>query len=164
MSYTRRTYLSIGKIAAPVALLGLKIYTKVTNRPRVRVLVENEDGEILLIQNVFSQSKSWIFPGGGVGRSETLVEAACRELYEETGIKKPTSQLNFLSFQNKKETGLSFDVPIFYILVQKNDLPMKLHNPIEIAAVRWFRKDNLPKEISKLIQAAINELDDKYSR
>ena len=50
----------------------------------VRVLVQNPQGEILLVKH--SYVPGWYLPGGGVDHGEDVETAAKREVYEETGI------------------------------------------------------------------------------
>ena len=52
--------------------------------PSVNVIVENEQGEILLIQR--SDNGNWALPGGAIDIGESLTQAAIREVQEETGI------------------------------------------------------------------------------
>jgi 8-oxo-dGTP pyrophosphatase MutT (NUDIX family) len=57
-------------------------------RPTSRLLVLDEDDRVLLMKTVApdtSRAARWITPGGGVDEGETHVEAAVRELHEETG-------------------------------------------------------------------------------
>ncbi|WP_371740033.1 NUDIX hydrolase [Frigoribacterium sp. VKM Ac-2836] len=57
-------------------------------RPTSRLLVLDEDDRLLLMKTVAPDSTRaarWITPGGGVDPGETHVEAAIRELREETG-------------------------------------------------------------------------------
>jgi 8-oxo-dGTP pyrophosphatase MutT (NUDIX family) len=52
--------------------------------PSVNVIVENDQGEILLIQR--SDNGNWALPGGAIDIGESLTQAAIREVQEETGI------------------------------------------------------------------------------
>ena len=50
-------------------------------------LVENEKGEVLLVQRAYGSKKGkWSLPGGFVDRGERRDQAARRETREETGI------------------------------------------------------------------------------
>ena len=52
--------------------------------PSVNVVVENDEGEILLIRR--SDNNNWALPGGAIDLGESLTQAAIREVQEETGI------------------------------------------------------------------------------
>ena len=57
-------------------------------RATSRLVVLDEDDRVLLMDTVApstDRSTRWITPGGGVDPGETHVEAAIRELHEETG-------------------------------------------------------------------------------
>jgi 8-oxo-dGTP diphosphatase len=54
-------------------------------RIRVGVLI-CRDGEVLLVRHEKGGHSYWLVPGGGVDAGETMVEAAARELLEETNL------------------------------------------------------------------------------
>ena len=49
----------------------------------VRIVVRDGDERVLLVRHTYAPG--WHFPGGAVDRRETAVDAAVRELREETG-------------------------------------------------------------------------------
>lgn len=51
------------------------------------------DGKILLIKN--SYKEKYTIPCGGVNKNESIIQAAVRELKEETGIEIPEKSLRF---------------------------------------------------------------------
>lgn len=157
MSRGRRVYVSAGRVLSPVMILGLKFYTALTRRPRVRVIATNEFGEILLVRGIISHRGWWTLPGGGVNRREEWAEAASRELHEETGIKAPVKDFIYVRTVEKGELGLSFTAPLFHVVVSKRQLPQELFNPSEIADAGWFEVANLPKPITALARATASE-------
>jgi len=156
MSKSRRLYVASGRIAGPVASLFLSVYTLLTRKQRVRVIVENEHHEILLIVNVLRKRTAWTLPGGGIDRGESPAEAAKRELYEETGIDAPLSHFHYLRTVHQSESQLAFSAPIFYVAVQKKDLPEKPHNPREIAHLGWYKRDALPTDTAPFVVDVLN--------
>ena len=62
--------------------------TQTTDRFSARVVVIDDDGHVLLCRIDDPHDDKlpvWITPGGGVEGGETIVQAAVRELLEETG-------------------------------------------------------------------------------
>ena len=81
-------------IPAPLHRAGLRLAHAVRKRwwrvakvtPRgCRVMAFDAEGRVLLIRHSYG-SGSWMLPGGGLGRGETPLAAAGRELLEETGL------------------------------------------------------------------------------
>ncbi|WP_395110276.1 NUDIX hydrolase [Actinomadura sp. SCN-SB] len=52
--------------------------------PSVNVVVENDNGEILMIRR--TDNDNWAVPGGAIDLGESVSQAAVRETREETGI------------------------------------------------------------------------------
>jgi ADP-ribose pyrophosphatase YjhB (NUDIX family) len=52
--------------------------------PSVNVVIENDAGEILMIER--SDNGNWAVPGGAIDLGESMSQAAVRETKEETGI------------------------------------------------------------------------------
>jgi 8-oxo-dGTP pyrophosphatase MutT (NUDIX family) len=63
-------------------------------RPTARILVADPEGRVLLFSAREADGERWWFtPGGGVHRGETVLAAAVRELFEETGYAATESEL-----------------------------------------------------------------------
>lgn len=67
---------------------GLRVIWWRIARPRLegcRVIALNPQGRVLLIRHTYGTGR-WMPPGGGLGRGEDVLDAAARELAEETGL------------------------------------------------------------------------------
>jgi 8-oxo-dGTP diphosphatase len=157
MKNNRQVYVKFGRLISPIALLGLRLVTKITGLPRVRVIVVNERNEILLVRGIISHLGHWMLPGGGVNRHEQITHAVQRELYEETGVMRPVADFHYIRTIAKSELGLGYNAPLFSIAIKKDEVPKILHNPSEIAEIGWFKFGKLPSELSKLADYAIEE-------
>lgn len=69
----------------------------VKHRPTARVLIVNPADEVFLIKTHFDPELGleprWLTPGGGIDAGEDALQAAVRELFEETGLQVPPEQL-----------------------------------------------------------------------
>jgi len=151
----RRAYLAIGRILSPLFIIGLRFFTLLTGVERVRVIVLNERGEILLLKGVISDAK-WSLPGGGIERGETPISAARRELLEETGIEVQEKDCKYLATLEKVATGASYRAPLFLLRIHSSALPDHLVNKWEIAEIGWFQMSKLPVPLSHLVEVAIS--------
>lgn len=75
-------------------------------RPCVGVMLTNGKGEVFVGQRIDNDTPAWQMPQGGIDEGETPLEAALRELGEETGL--PEDSVVVVS-----ETGdwVTYDLP-----------------------------------------------------
>jgi mutator protein MutT len=128
------------------------IYNAVFHVPRARVLVWNENNEILLVRN-WAGKQQWGLPGGGVERGEEPIAAAMRELREEVGIALPLQSFTYIA-----TISYRYEAPIYSVTIQKSILSSVSHNPREIIAMQWFAPENLPADLSPLVPLALKNL------
>jgi 8-oxo-dGTP pyrophosphatase MutT (NUDIX family) len=65
--------------------------THVKHRETARIMLIDEEDRIFLLKTHFDPEVGlpprWLTPGGGIDSGESTLQAAVRELYEETGMK-----------------------------------------------------------------------------
>jgi putative (di)nucleoside polyphosphate hydrolase len=81
-------------------------------RPCVGVMIINDAGHIWSGRRIDNAANAWQMPQGGVDPGEALLDAAYREMGEETAIPKENTEL-----LAAMETPLKYDLP--YDLVPK---------------------------------------------
>ncbi|WP_299876633.1 RNA pyrophosphohydrolase [uncultured Sulfitobacter sp.] len=79
---------------------------KLPYRPCVGVMVLNAEGEVFVGQRTDRNYDAWQMPQGGVDPGETPVQAALRELGEETGISP-----DLVEVVAETEQWLPYDLP-----------------------------------------------------
>jgi ADP-ribose pyrophosphatase YjhB (NUDIX family) len=114
-------------------------------RPRtrgVKVMLFNEEGEILLVRNSYGASHLFVLPGGGVRPWEDPVVAAEREIREELGCVleglRPIST-HLTSAEGKRDT-----VYLFQAKLGGRPQP----DGIEVVEASFFQLDELPETVS----------------
>ncbi len=106
----------------------------------VRILVENSDREILMVRHTYVPG--WHFPGGGVERGEHAIEAAEKELREETGMTDP-GELELLGvYWNNKASNR--DHVVFFRCIAELDVTRFQPNR-GIAEIGFFGMDKIPE-------------------
>lgn len=75
-------------------------------RPGVGVMLVNADGKVFVGQRLDSTLEAWQMPQGGVDEEEDTLEAALRELEEETGIMR-----DLVEIIGCAEEQFSYDLP-----------------------------------------------------
>lgn len=129
----------------------------VKHRETARVLLFAKTGEMLMIFTHWDPGTGlpprWLTPGGGIDDSESVLEAAVRELHEETGLKVEPTDLGDLvhriEFQlewagGELETGVAHFYR--YEVDQPFELDKSLWMPDEhrdIVTYRWWKPAEL---------------------
>lgn len=117
----------------------------------VKVMLFNPEGELLLIRNSYGDTRSFVLPGGGIGRREEPAEAAARELREEVGMTGANLRLlgTYESVAEGKRDTIS-------LLEGSADAELR-EDGFEVAEAGWFPLDALPQGISPATRRRIGE-------
>ena len=118
--------------------------------PAVRILLVEGD-RVLLVYH--SYLPYWYFPGGGLKTGETLVEAAKREAYEETGAivrGEPWLLGVYLMDHRKRSDHIAVFVAEDFDLAPATD-------KWEIMGKAYFALDKLPPDIARSCRRRVAE-------
>ena len=116
----------------------------------VRVLAVNGAGEVLLVQHSYG-SPRWTLPGGGMARGETAIQAAARELAEETGC----TLTGLVEVALTRRDWHGADNVVHVIAGRSDDVPGA--DQREIVAARFHAPDALPHDISAAVARDLPE-------
>lgn len=122
------------------------------------VIVENEDGQILLQKR--KDNHCWAYAGGSVELDEVVEDAAKRELFEETGLTARTLEL--YGVFSGKETHYVYpngdEVSTVDIVYVCRDYTGDLRaQESEVDELVFFDIDRIPEEISPPIRAILKK-------
>ncbi len=119
-------------------------------------MVENPDGSILVQDRASEDWPGVTFPGGHVERGESFVEAAIREVYEETGLTVNSPRLcGIKQFQTER------DERYVVALFRADSCVGKLRSSDE-GEVFWVKKEELKdlklaKDFLDMLEVFLNE-------
>lgn len=115
-----------------------------TSREKVLTCVNiivKKGGEVLLGRRMKSGKGAWCNPGGHLEHGESAIEAAKRELYEETGIE--AKDITFVHVLNDPHCDGYHYVTLNFLVTSWIGEPSVLE-PDKFYEWRWFSIDNLP--------------------
>lgn len=124
----------------------------------VKVLVFNQDGEVLLIRNSYGRSDLFVLPGGGIRPFEQPVRAARREIGEELGC--DVGELTAVSTYFSNAEGKRDTIHLFSGRAGGNHRA----DNFEVEEARYFPLDALPANISAATLRRIEEQSGKRKR
>lgn len=152
MPHIKRTYAALGRLSHKAITPFLKLAMS-EKHIRVRVLIINENKEVLLVRNWLGHQR-WTLPGGGIKSGETPAQAGAREVHEETGLRIPSDQLQELGVFPSGEK-YTYTVACYMIEIAKRAPRIARHRRLEMLDIAWFPLHALPKDASQTVQKAL---------
>jgi ADP-ribose pyrophosphatase YjhB (NUDIX family) len=119
----------------------------------VRIAAFDAQGRICLIRHTYMSG--WHLPGGGVEKGETAIEAAVKELREETGLVALPDDLRLVSI-HANFANFPGDHVLLYTCSHYAETGIR--NAREIAEQGFFAVDTLPEGTSGGTRARLREL------
>lgn len=140
----------IGRVAFVAALPFLALF--VSRQERARVLVVNEQNEVLLVKGVFSWNQREL-PGGGAKRGESLKDAAVREVREEVGVRLEANALIELGAIETTHRIARMRLRVYGVRVTSVTAAISSY---EIAELQWWPLTALPEDKYNNITEAVS--------
>jgi putative (di)nucleoside polyphosphate hydrolase len=81
--------------------------SKLPYRPCVGIMLVNTRGHVFVGQRLDRDTDAWQMPQGGVDKWEKTLDAAVRELWEETGVTE-----NLITVEAESRELIPYDLPI----------------------------------------------------
>ena len=153
-------------------------------RPNVGIVIFNSDKKIWIGKRIGNNTKEgWQLPQGGIDYQEVPLDAAIREVYEETGI---TTIKNISSIDNWIKYNLPLDIAknkwggkyigqkqkwyLFYFYGDENEINININKQPEFSKWKWadeqYIRDNVTnfrKDVYKKVFQSFSKVIKKYT-
>ena len=112
----------------------------------VAVLVENAEGQVLMVHvyRYTTDTIEWEIPAGTVEENESILEAARREVWEESGYESTDHELIYTYYPMN---GIANKV--FHIVTCRATDKTGRFDDNEVGAVRWFSVEEVKEMIKE---------------
>ena len=110
----------------------------------VTAIVENESGKLLFarIPRYSTGATEWELPAGGIEIGESIIEAAQREVLEETGYTSDNHQLIYSYYPMNGSANKRFHI----VHCTAGDRVQEF-DPNEVSEIRWFTRDEIKQKV-----------------
>lgn len=118
----------------------------------VRIAAFNKQGEVFLVKHTYVDG--WHFPGGGVERNQTMLQAMRDELRQEGNLICVSDPKIIGMYHNRKYSNRDH-VAFYSCQVEQEEIKP---SDMEIAESNFFSVDELPEETTMAVIARLNEM------
>jgi 8-oxo-dGTP diphosphatase len=126
------------------------MYTYEYPRPALTVdivifALRDQHLHVLLVQRADEPyTGRWALPGGFVNIDEALEDAACRELFEETGL-KPAYLEQLYTYGDPQRDPRGRTITVAYFALTPAGAPIRSEGGSDARQARWHAMDELPR-------------------
>lgn len=132
------------RVSLRIAFLIRKYWRKRFGQPErgCSILARNPEGKVLFVRHSYVEPDTWMLPAGRFSKTETPVEGALRELFEEVGMQP--SDVFIYEFEDAEYWDINYRTYMVEAAVaQAPQIDMR-----EVIAAAFFDPRDLPENVS----------------